>query len=718
MKYFSSFILLLTVTDICFTQAPAIEMQNTISGTSPDWIKSIDQTSDGGYIIGGESSSGVGEDKTTNNKGGRDYWIVKLKASGGIKWQKVYGGNLDDDLVSIVQTSDGGYLVGGISSSGISGNKTETNLGGTDFWVLKLDPMGNLIWQNTIGGNDNDYLTELIETSDGGCAIISQSESGISGDKTEPVITDGTGGYDYWIVKLDNAGNIIWQNTIGGNYGDIGTSIDQTSDGGYIVGGVSLSGATGDKTEANFGGWDFWILKLNNTGAIVWQNTIGGDDGDFNCTIKQTPDGGYILGGTSYSLVSFDKTESSHWSDYWILKLNSEGNIIWQNTIGASNYDDFDDLAITSDGGYLLGGTSWSNAGYDKSEDRLGDDPDAPDCWVVKINNTGTIIWENTIGGFGGDYLYGGVKQTTDNGYILGATSDSPVSGDKTGPGSSYDPDYWFIKLFNDPCVPAIELCNNIDDNCNGIIDDGIVETISISADGPTSFCKPGSVNLNAVYSGSSLQWKKDGVNIVGATTSTYSATTTGNYTCVTTSACGSAESTGILVISNKKPSAIITAGGATSFCAGGSVVLTANAGVDLNYQWFNGAVPIVGATSINYTATIAGNYKCTVTKTTTGCYKNSNSILVAVPCRNGELNSGELIVYPNPASNEIIISVGALITPHSSLIITDLAGKIIYQNELTAEETIINVSDYASGIYFVQLNINGEFISDKFIKQ
>jgi hypothetical protein len=263
------------------------------------------------------------------------------------------------------------------------------------------------------------------------------------------------------------------------------------------------------------------------------------------------------------------------------------------------------------------------------------------------------------------------------------------------------------------------ELCNSLDDNCNGLIDDAITETISISAGGPITFCQGGNVLLTATYSGATVQWKKNGTNIPGATSPTYLVNSKGTYSCETTSACDIELSTGIFVNVQKNPPASITAGGATTFCAGGSVILTANAGGGLSYQWYKGATLIAGATSINYTATIGGNYKCRVTKTATGCFKNSNVISVSVPCKEGELISENTIhIYPNPANDKITISFDREILSKTQLTIVEVTGKIVKEFYILSNQTDINISEFAAGVYFIQGNINGIVYSEIFVKE
>jgi Secretion system C-terminal sorting domain len=434
-------------------QAPGIAWQNTIGGNGNDFLRSIQQTPDGGYILGGFSSSNISGDKTENKKGGPDYWVVKLDASGNIQWEKTIGGNGADYLSSIQQTADGGYILGGYSNSNISGDKTENAQGDDDCWVVKLDASGNIQWQNTIGGDGFDYLFSLQQTADGGYILGGESFSNISGDKSE----NNQGGGDYWVVKLDTSGNIQWQNTIGGDTSESFKSLQQTADGGYILGGFSLSNISGDKTENCQGSHDYWVVKLDASGNIQWQNTIGGDNSDQLQSLQQTADGGYILGGFSSSNISGDKTEK--WkggNDYWVVKLDASGNIQWQNTIGGNGDDKLFTLQQTADGGYILGGDSDSNISGDKSENCQGYE----DYWFVKLNASGNIQWQNTIGGNGSDLLYS-IQQTADGGYILGGYSYSNISGDKTE-NCQGDADYWVVKL------DAVSSVHLISDCCGG----------------------------------------------------------------------------------------------------------------------------------------------------------------------------------------------------------------------------------------------------------
>jgi hypothetical protein len=186
----------------------------------------------------------------TVNHGSQDCLIVKLDTHGNIQWQKSLGGSGFDSIASIQQTSDGSYIIAGVLES----SDSDVTGGGYDFWIVKLDSLGTLQWQKSLGGSDNDEAKSIQQTSDGGYIIAGSSFSN-NGD-----VTGNHGNQDYWIVKLDSLGTIQWQKSLGGSEEDEAKSIQQTSDGGYIIAGSSFSN-NGDVT-GNHGGFDYWIVKL------------------------------------------------------------------------------------------------------------------------------------------------------------------------------------------------------------------------------------------------------------------------------------------------------------------------------------------------------------------------------------------------------------------------------------------------------------------------
>ena len=697
---------------ICFHfiygQSPDIEWQNTIGSDSPDFLSNALNTNDGGYLISGTTTGPPNGDKTEPYYGLDDIWVIKLNNTGNIEWQKVLGGSKKEQIFSTLQLSDGNYLIAGSSPSNISGNKSQVCNGGTVFgdgWLVKLDASGNILWNKTFGGAGEDAIYGVTESFDGNYILVCSTPNGSHAQKAEI----GNGGNDCWIIKVDTDGNIIWENTIGGAGADTPFDIQSLVDGSSIVVARSDSNISGDKTQNNNGALDYWLFKLNANGDIVWQNTIGGSNFDYAMDVRLSNDGGFFIGGYSLSGISGDKTEglNNNNQDFWIVKTDQLGNIVWENSIGSNNIDYYGEINPLQDGGLLICGYNNATVGSDKSEANMG----ANDFWLLKLNSTGNIIWDEVIGGSDGDYAIS-VIQTPDLGILISGHSKSDISGDKTenihtGPVGHYE-DFWIIK-FAAECIPTTEFCNAIDDNCNGLVDDGITETISITPGGPISFCQGGSVLLTATYSGASVQWKKNGTNIPGATSATYNVTTKGNYSCVTTSACGTAESTPIFVNVIKNPNASISAGGPTTFCAGGSVVLTEIAVAGCTYQWYKGASPIAGATSLTYTATTSGNYKCRVTKAVTGCYKNSNAIAVSVPCREGlpVSEAGEMVneisINPNPAS--ISITVETNMIGLKQVFITDVLGQVLSSLLTEDAHLLLDISGLPAGIYFVQIS-------------
>ncbi|WP_175445416.1 T9SS type A sorting domain-containing protein [Ulvibacter litoralis] len=441
MKKLLSFLLLLLFVTFSYSQDLNILSQNTIGGSNDDRLYCMDKTTDGGYILGGRSTSNISGDKTENSIGSGDYWVVKLDSNENIEWQHTIGGTFDDHLYSIKQTMDGGYILGGISSSNISGDKTEDAMGESDYWIVKIDANGIIEWENTIGGSSRELLYSVVQSPDNGYFIGGYSDSNISGDKTENRI--GTNhAMDYWVVKLNTNGIIEWDNTIGGDNEDSLYSVVSTSDGGCILGGHSSSNISGDKTENSKGDKDYWAVKLNSLGAIEWQNTIGGNDSDIVHCISQTTDGGYIFGGTSWSNISGDKTENAIGDgDIWVVKIDSLGQIQWENTIGGNGLDFLESIVQTMDGGYILVSGSDSNISGDKTENSEG----LSDYWVVKLNSEGLIEAQNTVGGNGGEAAYS-IIQSNNGSYVVAGFSDSDISGDKTEDAIGLY-DYWVVRL-------------------------------------------------------------------------------------------------------------------------------------------------------------------------------------------------------------------------------------------------------------------------------
>lgn len=392
--------------------APGIQWQKTYGGSNLDYARSIQQTTDGGYIVTGSSASQDGN--VSGNHGSWDVWILKLNSTGIVEWKKSLGGSRVDGANDIIQTADGGYIIAGYTGSSdgdVIGNHGGNNA--IDLWIVKLSNFGDIQWQKNFGGDRDEQAYSIQQTTDGGY-IIAGTTNSLNGDVT------GTHGAidDYWVLKLSNTGDMQWQKTLGGSDWDWGYSITQTTDSGYIVAGGSRS-SDGDITMS-YGNnqFDFWIVKLNSVGNIQWQKSFGGTGGDIANCIRQTADSGYIVAGRSYS-TDGDVTGNHQGWDYWVLKLSKHGNIQWQKSLGGSGGDEALSIEQTTDYGYIVAGFSVSSNG-DISNNYGGQD-----CWLTKLNEDGDLEWQKNIGGISHDKAYA-IKKTADGGYIFAGTTEVP----------------------------------------------------------------------------------------------------------------------------------------------------------------------------------------------------------------------------------------------------------------------------------------------------
>ncbi len=289
----------------------------TYGGTNWDRVYSVQQTSDGGYIVGGWISPVVA---TLD-----DVFLIKTDANGNIIWAKTYGGTGDDQDNSVQQTSDGGYIVaGGTDSFGA---------GTDDIFLIKTDANGNIQWAKTYGGISIDYAYSVQQTSDGGYIVAGWT------------LSFGAGDGDVFLIKTDANGNLQWAKTYGGTADDYAYSVQQTSDGGYIVAGYTASFGAGSD--------DIFLIKTDANGNIQWAKTYGGTADDYAYSVQQTSDGGYILAGYTYSF-------GAGGSDFFLMKTDANGNIQWAKTYGGTDFDYAFSFQQTSDGGYILAG--WANS--------------------------------------------------------------------------------------------------------------------------------------------------------------------------------------------------------------------------------------------------------------------------------------------------------------------------------------------------------------------
>lgn len=421
---------------------PTKEWDKTFGGSDQDQLNVVRKTSDGGYIVGGYSRSGISGDKSDSSKGELDYWIIKIDASGSKQWDKTFGGTKSKDsrvqnyLSTLEQTDDGGYILGGYSNADASGDKSEDSRGDFDYWIIKTDASGQKQWDKTYGGSSGDALQVVKQTPGGGFILGGYSYSNISGEKSEL----SRGSDDFWILKIDDAGNKLWDKTIGGNKSDGFRALALTDDGGYLLGGDSWSDKSGEKSDGVLGIGCYWIVKIDASGDKQWDKSFGSSGFNQFKTLQKAEENGYILGGTSDGNSSGDKFENGRGDyDYWIIRIDSVGNKIWDKTLGGSNTDDLADIISEPDRGFVMGGWSYSGSSSEKTENLLG----IADYWIIKVDHRGNKVWDKSFGTSDYDYLTS--LQLADGGYILGGGTDAGIDGDKSDT-SRGKGDYWIIK--------------------------------------------------------------------------------------------------------------------------------------------------------------------------------------------------------------------------------------------------------------------------------
>lgn len=364
-------------------------------GTQSDVPAAFEQLPDSGYIILASSSSNMGFDKSQNNRDpsglSSDFWLIRLDKNGNKLWDKTIGGSSSDRPAALLVLADG-YVLSGTSSSGISGEKTDSVRGGDDFWIVKTDLLGNVIWDRTVGGLSNDELTCMAYTTDHYLVLGGWTLSAIGADKTSASFGD----FDFWWVKLDSAGNFILEKTLGGLLGDNCFGMTPTSDAGVIMAGYSNSPVSFTKSQPSQGAYDYWVLKVDTIGRKIWDKTIGGINDDYAFSVCRFPgiNNGYVIGGFSFSGISGNKSEANRGlDDFWGVRINESGNIIWDKTFGGNLEDEMARILITRQNEILMSGTSYSAVSGDKTEMNLG----AEQTWMVLCDTSGNKILDKTF---------------------------------------------------------------------------------------------------------------------------------------------------------------------------------------------------------------------------------------------------------------------------------------------------------------------------------
>jgi uncharacterized protein YuzE len=349
---------------LCFRPFSTSSFAKTYGDSGYNEAMFLQQTSDGGYIIAGVSAHKV--------------LVIKTDERGNMQWGKTYAAGTDNIAYAVHQTSDGGYIIAGVTTLGV---------GNSDALLIKIDANGNVVWGKSYGGTSYDVLYSVQQTSDGGYILAGWTNS------------FGAGNRDILLIKTDPNGNVEWVKVWGGSADDIAQAVKISSDGGYILFGTTFSFGAGDA--------DFLLIKTDPSGNIQWSKTYGGTIEERGFSFHQTPDGGYVLVGSTYSF--------GIGGDILLIKTDANGNIQWSKIYGGSDYDWPYSLDRIADGGYILAGPTHSFS-------------TSADIFLIKMDENGNVVWSKTYGGAGFDWAFS-VKTTSDGGYAVAGWTTSYGAG-------------------------------------------------------------------------------------------------------------------------------------------------------------------------------------------------------------------------------------------------------------------------------------------------
>jgi len=394
-----------------------LELVQTFGGSKNDVAKSVVSTVDGGFAVLGYTQSLDGDitDKATENY---DFWMLKFDSEAQLEWNKTYGGSGDERGRSLIETSDGGYALLGYSDS--SDGDVSSNNGNRDFWLVKINASGVLSWQKSFGYEGEDEGVSIIETSDNHLmlsGVLDVTASG--GEGNQGRFSTRHAGGDYWAIKITPTGDIVWSRFYGGTFTDSPTGIKETLNDGLI----SVGGSDSNDVDIsnNKGSYDFWIVKSDRNGDIVWEKSFGGSEIDEARDVISDGTGNHIIVGDTRSNDQ-DVAFNNGAADLWVIKVSNSGELLWNTSIGGSNFDVARSISTTFNNEFIIAGSSRSSNG-DVSKNQGQND-----AWVLKLDNSGQLLWETTIGGSEIDFSYDAVQ--INNGTIVAVGETNSSNGD------------------------------------------------------------------------------------------------------------------------------------------------------------------------------------------------------------------------------------------------------------------------------------------------
>ena len=371
--------------------SPKIVIIKTFGGSKNDSFQSIVNSTDGGYAILGFTQSNDFDivDKTDESF---DFWVLKFSADDSLLWSKTFGGSDDERGADLIATNDGGFALFGYSKSS-DGDVTENN-GDQDFWIIKITANGEISWQKSFGFSGTDTGYAITETNDNGFLLTGVLDVSASGGQGNKSVQKHAGG-DVWAIKLDALGNKQWQNYYGGTFTDTSFGITKTNDNGFII--CASSDSNDFNISNNKGQYDFWILKIDANGTLIWEKNFGGSEIEEPRGICQTNDGNFMIVGDTRSNDK-DVSINNGAADLWLIKITSDGNLLWEKSFGGSSFDAGRAIFPSQNGGFLIAGNSRSE---NTNFTNLGQN----DGWILKIDDAGNQVWQQFLGGSENDFL-------------------------------------------------------------------------------------------------------------------------------------------------------------------------------------------------------------------------------------------------------------------------------------------------------------------------
>jgi hypothetical protein len=387
----------------------------TFGGSKNDVIQSVVSTLDGGYATFGYTQSNDFDIINKTNES-FDFWLMKFSSDDTLLWSKTFGGSDDDRGYDITTTSEGGFALLGFSKS--TDGDVFKNAGNQDFWILKITADGHISWQKTFGYAGSDSGTTLVQTSDNGYLLTGVLDVTASNGQGNSKATQKHAGGDVWAIKLNSFGALEWRKYYGGSFTDTPFGAIETSDNEYII--AASSDSEDFNISNNKGSYDFWILKIASDGNLIWEKSFGGSEIDEARAISATNDGNFMIVGDTRSSDK-DVSNNNGGADLWMLKIAPDGNLVWEKTIGATSFDVARSIFKTDDFGFIIAGNSRSSdAGFTNNGQN--------DAWVLKVDANGNTVWQKFIGGSENDVLFDAVQ--LNNKSIIAVGESISANGD------------------------------------------------------------------------------------------------------------------------------------------------------------------------------------------------------------------------------------------------------------------------------------------------